>query len=76
MTFGPAYAIPRDNPGLARALMLQPMFGFRAPGGLIYQVGETLPFQAVPVQDHQIGELANLQRAQQMPCHALPVPAP
>ena len=45
VTFGPAYAIPRDNPGLARALALQPMFGFMAPGDLIYQVGETLPFQ-------------------------------
>ena len=45
VTFGPAYAIPRDNPGLARALMLQPMFGFMAPAGQIYQIGETLPFQ-------------------------------
>ena len=45
VTFGAAYAIPRDNPGLARALELQSMFGFMAPGNQIYQVGETLPFQ-------------------------------
>ncbi len=44
VTFGPAYSIPRDNPGLARALELQSMFGPPMSGDL-YQVGETLPFQ-------------------------------
>ncbi len=42
---GPEFAIPVTNPGLARALMLQPSFGAMAPGGEIYQIGETLPFQ-------------------------------
>jgi iron complex outermembrane receptor protein len=45
-TYGSTYAIPAAHPGLVRAQTLQPSFGAMAPGGEIYAIGETLPFQS------------------------------